>query len=317
MAMNRDSGAGGRAAEAGLNAGFPPASVVVMTYNRSAVLEKTLRAMLALDYPAKYEIIVVNDGSTDGTREMLAERFGKEGKISVINQKRSFPCRARNNGIKKAGFKFVVIMDDDCIPAGSWLRNLMQGFFEAGTLNQKIGVVSSFHEFGGTSTAFRKGALEGVGGYDEEYRYYREDTDLVFRVLDAGYENRVVKNARFRHEHRMEKPRGFSGWMRYGLERCTYHMNDVLLYKKNPARAKKFLDVRLGFMVNPRRDFEAATGTWYDGGKIELSSPRGIVFMRNSTPLHALAIVAVACGYVACVKAFRLYASLKFGKLLI
>ncbi|MFH1225487.1 MAG: glycosyltransferase family A protein [Candidatus Diapherotrites archaeon] len=296
---------------------MPAVSIVVMTHNRCEVLERTLRAMLRQDYPAPYEIIVVNDGGTDGTEQMLRSAFGKEKRVRVLNQARSFPCRARNNGIKKARYGFVAIMDDDCIPARDWLKKLMRGFFDNGALNKKIGVVSSFHEFGGTSTAFRREALEKAGGYDEAYRYYREDTDLVFRVLDAGYENRVVQDAKFVHEHKMENPRGFAGWVKYGLERCGYHMNDVLLYKKNPSRARKFLDVRFGFLVNPFADWAAATNQWGEKGELKLGSPRGITFMRGSTPLHALAVISVAWGYVICVKAYRLGASIKFGKFLI
>ncbi|MBU0662017.1 MAG: glycosyltransferase family A protein [Candidatus Diapherotrites archaeon] len=296
---------------------MPSASVVVMTHNRAGVLQKTLDAMLKQDYAANYEIVVVNDGSTDKTREMLAREFGGEKRIKVLNQKRSFPCRARNNGIKNARNNFVVIMDDDCIPARNWLGNLMIGFFENGALNKKIGVVSSFHEFGGTSTAFKREALTKVGGYDENYRYYREDTDLVFRILDAGYENRVVKNAKFRHEHKMENPQGLSGWIRYGLERCGYHMNDVLLYKNNPARAEKFLDVKMGFLVNPFADWATATNQWGKGGELRLGSPRGLTFVQNKSPMHALAIIGAAWGYVLCVKAYRLSGSIKFGKLLV
>src|SRR3989338_108596 len=92
------------------------ASIVVMTHNRKQVLEKTLDAMLQLEYPGKYEVIVVNDGSTDGTKEMLRDKFSKSGKITIISQQRSLPCRARNNGIGKAKYEVVVIMDDDCIP---------------------------------------------------------------------------------------------------------------------------------------------------------------------------------------------------------
>lgn len=296
---------------------MPPASVVVMTHNRADVLKKTLAAMLKQDYPAAYEIIVVNDGSTDGTEKMLRSAFGTEKRVRVLEQERSFPCRARNNGIKKSRYGFTVIMDDDCIPEKSWLRKLMNGFFDDGALNKKIGVVSSFHEFGGTSTAFRREALGKAGGYDEAYRYYREDTDLVFRVLDAGYENRVVQDAKFVHEHEIESPHGFAGWVKYGLERCGYHMNDVLLYKKNPARARKFLDVRLGFIVNPFADWAAATNQWGAKGELKLGSPRGITFMCGSTPLHAAAIVLGAWGYVMCVKAFRLGGSIKFGKFLV
>src|SRR3989344_313888 len=286
------------------------ASIVVMTHNRKRVLEKTIDAMLQLDYSGKYEIIVVNDGSTDGTAEML-QKYSKNQKVVVINQPRSLPCKARNNGIKKVKYEVTVIMDDDCIPRKDWLERLMQGFEE-----KDVGVVSSYSVHGGTSTAFITDALRKVGGFDEEYGYYREDTDLVFRVQELGYKVKLVK-APFRHEHKMEKPRGIAGLIKYGLERAAYHMNDALLYRKHPKLAAEFLDVKLGFLVNPKRDFRAATNQWWSGGKMKLASPRGIVFMENKSPLHALFIFLGAFAWVALVKFYRLVGSIRFGKLLV
>src|SRR3989344_6944964 len=121
------------------------ASIVVMTHNRKQVLEKTIDAMVQLEYSGKYEVIVVNDGSTDGTFEML-KKYLKNKEVVVINQARSLPCKARNNGIKKAKYEVTVIMDDDCIPRKDWLARLMHGFDEEGT-----GIVSSYSVHGGTS----------------------------------------------------------------------------------------------------------------------------------------------------------------------
>ncbi|MDO8633687.1 MAG: glycosyltransferase family A protein [archaeon] len=287
------------------------ASIVVMTYNRKYVLKKTVEAMLGQDFESLFEIIVVNDGSMDGTKEMLEKNFGKNKKLTVINEERSLPCKARNNGIKAAKNDVVVIMDDDCIPEKKWLSKIVNGFDD-----KKTGIVTSYSRFGGTSTAFRRETLDKIGGYDEEYGYYREDTDLVFRVMEKGFEARFV-DAGFVHEHEIEKPKGLLGLAWYALERAKYHKNDVLLYKKHPRLAKGFLGVKLGFLVDPRMDFAAATGTWHAGGKINLSSPRGITFLQNKTPFHGVIIIAGAIGWVFLVKFFRLTASLRFGKLLI
>lgn len=290
---------------------MPNASIVVMTHNRKHVLEKTLKAMLAQKFGGKFEIFVVNDGSSDGTKEMLEKKFGREKKIVAINQPRSYPCRARNNGIKKSKNEFVVIMDDDCIPEKNWLQSLIDGFS-----SPKIGFVSSYDLYGGTSTAFRKKILDKVGGYDEEYGYYREDTDLVFRVIEKGFEAKLVK-ADFLHEHKMENPKGIFGLIKYATERAGYHQNDVLLFKKHPKTAGKFLGVWLGFLVDPRKDFAAATNTWWRGGKMELGSPRGIVFLKNSGPLNFFLILFGGISWVFLVKFSRIIGSLKFGKLLV
>ncbi|MEK6978360.1 MAG: glycosyltransferase family A protein [Candidatus Hydrothermarchaeota archaeon] len=290
------------------------ASIVTMTHNRAYVLGDTLEAMLSLDYPPGYEVIVVNDGSTDNTREVLA-RF--KGRIRVIDQERRGPCAARNTGIRAARHPFVIVMDDDCIPAREWLRDLMAGFDAP-----DVGVVSAFDVYGGTSTAFRREALEKTGLYDEEYFYYREDTDLVFRIMDAGYR---AKKVRAVFEHRHEYPQGFLNGLRHAWERLFYHVNDVLLYKKNPERAREFLDVRLGFIRNPMKDFQTVTYTWSEdiptdlkpGERLRLSSPRGIVYLEAKTPLHTLAIIASGIAYALALKLVRLWGSIKYRKLLL
>lgn len=200
-------------------------------------------------------------------------------------------------------------MDDDCIPAKDWLTDLVSGFD-----SPDVGAVSAFDIYGGTSTAFRKEALDKVGLYDEEYFYYREDTDLVFRILDAGYRAKKV-HAKFTHMH--EYPQGFVAGLKYAKERLKYHTNDVQLYKKHPKRAKEFLDVRFGFLINPIKDFQVVTGKWHKRGKFQLSSPRGVVFIENKTPIHTIAIFLTSIAYVFAVKLARFYGSIKYKKLLL
>jgi len=92
----------------------------------------------------------------------------------------------------------------------------------------------------------------------------------------------------------------------------------VLLYKKHPNDlTREFLDIKFGFLVNPATDFNLATGRWRGKGGFEVSSPRGIKFIENKTPLHFLAILFLGTCYMLALKLTRLYASLKFGKLLL
>ena len=291
---------------------LPRVSVVIATYNNAKVLRKVLKAMLALAYPAPYEIIVVSDGSTDGTKEMMQKEFGAEKTISFINfEKNAGVCRARNAGIAKASGEIVVNMDHDCVPDRDWLSELVKPFE-----NPKAGVVSGYGGFGGTSTAFRKELLDRVGGYDEDYFYYREDTDLAFKIMELGYEFVSVK-ARYFHDHVETKPKGIANLARYVLKRLAYHQNDVLLYKKHPKLAGKFLDVKFGFLVNPAKDFGIATGGWHPKAQFSLSSPRGITFIQNRSPLHTALIVFLGIGFVAALKLSRLIGSVKHGKLLL
>ncbi len=297
----------------GMAFSFPNVSVIIATYNNANVLKTVLREMLKLDYPAKYEVVVVDDGSGDGTAEMVRKEFAGEKKIRFeAFEKNQGVCRARNRGIEMARFPIVVNMDHDCIPERNWLKELVKGFD-----SEKVGVVSSFGDYGGTSTAFRKELLERVGGYDERYGYYREDTDVTFSIMDLGYEYRHLREIRYVHDHKEIDPKGLTGLLRYIFKRLNYHQNDALLFKKHRKLASRFFDVRLGFLVNPKKDFQVVTGTWIKPDNWVLSSPRGMRFVENKSPAHTALIVSVGVCYAAIVKLFRLMGSIRFGTLLL
>lgn len=290
-----------------------PVSIVVATYRNPVTLEKALRGLLAVDYPTDYEIIVVNDGSPDNTKEMLQTRFGKNPLIRQIHfEKNQGVCRARNAGIHAARYPIVINMDQDCIPEKNWLKKMVQGFD-----SDSVGVVSAYGGFGGTSTGFRKSLLEKVGGYDESYRYYREDTDLTFKILDLGFSFKPV-DARYEHDHVEVAPHGVTAFLRHVWKRLSYHQNDVLLWKKHPTPVcAEFLHIRFGFLVDPVSDFNVATGRWQEKGSFQLSSPRGITFLSNKSPVHFVAILLGGLAYVLAVKFSRLIGSIRFRKLLL
>ena len=291
---------------------LPNVSVIVPTRNRAETVVKAVKGILAVSYP-EFEVIVVNDGSTDNTRELLEKSFGKNKKVTLLNfSGNQGVCKARNAGIRKARYPIIVNMDHDCIPEKTWLRGLVKPFSDP-----KVGAATSYGGFGGTSTAFRRSLALKTGGYDEDYFYYREDSDFAFKIIELGYKFRHVKAA-YHHDHAETKPKGFLSLVKYVLQRLKYHQNDVLLYKKHPNDlTRKFLDIKFSFLVNPAADFGLATGRWKGRGGLEVSSPRGIKFIENKGPLHFLAIVFLGVCYMLALKATRLYASIKFGKLLL
>jgi len=292
---------------------MPNVSIIVATHNRAETVVKAVKGILAVSYPAKFEVIVINDGSTDSTRAQLEKSFGKNKKVTLLNfSGNQGVCRARNAGIRNSRYPIIVNMDHDCIPEKDWLKKLVKPFSDP-----EVGATTSYGGYGGTSTAFRKGLLKKVGGYDEDYFYYREDTDLAFRIIELGFKFKHVK-AGYRHDHVETKPKSVTALAKYVFRRLKYHQNDVLLYKKHPNKlTRKFLDIKLGFIVNPAADFGLATGRWKGKGGLEVSSPRGISFIKNKSPLHFLAIILLGLAYMLALKLTRLYASIKFGKLLL
>src|SRR4030042_1621138 len=92
-------------------------SVIIPTYNRKEKLEKCLKALFRQTYPrSRYEIIVVDDGSSDGTQEMV-KRKEKRSPVPLhfIRQENSGPARARNVGIRESQGDLLLITGDDIL----------------------------------------------------------------------------------------------------------------------------------------------------------------------------------------------------------
>jgi len=101
-------------------------SIIIPTYNRAELLSKCINSLIKQDYPKnKYEIIVVDDGSSDNTKE-LAENFIKKYKnIQYINHPKNRGVAAsRNTGIKKAKGDLFAFLDNDCIASKNFLKNI-------------------------------------------------------------------------------------------------------------------------------------------------------------------------------------------------
>lgn len=296
------------------------ASIIVPAFNSEKTLKHCLYSLVNQKYNDEYQIIIVNDGSTDKTEELAKQYCDKYSNVKLISQKNKGVCEARNIGIKHSRGEIIVNMDSDCIASQNWLSELVKPFTK-----EEVGVVSSYGGFGGTSTAFRRSVLKKVGLYDTKFYYYREDTDITFRVMEAGFEfKRLPQN--FEHIHPEVVPKGFRDLIDYGINRMLLHANDALLWKKHKnKRCADFLRVKHGFLVDPWWDFSIATGLWGEGGKMGLSSP------RFNSPYNKKSTVFVKCdgfksffltilggfGWMFAVKFGRLVGSIQFRTLLI
>src|SRR5713101_8429721 len=101
-------------------------SVIVPTYNRLNLLKNTLESLYRQDY-ADFEIIVVNDGSTDGTDEFLAS-LAMQNKISYLKHPNQGLAATRTAGLGVAAGEYIAFTDDDCVVPVTWLRTLKEAF---------------------------------------------------------------------------------------------------------------------------------------------------------------------------------------------
>jgi mycofactocin system glycosyltransferase len=113
---------------------WPGVSIVIPSYNRAKELERCVRSLFTLDYPAGcLEIIVVDDASTDETGSML-ERLVEEAVIHdlvmhvVRHEKRQGVGISRNTGAEAAHYELIAYLDSDCVASLEWLRELVPAF---------------------------------------------------------------------------------------------------------------------------------------------------------------------------------------------
>lgn len=187
---------------------YPKVSVVVATYNGARTLKSCLDSLSRLKYP-DYEVIVVDDGSTDATPE-ITQRYPQFHYLRQANHGLSV---ARNSGIAAARGEIVAFTDSDCRADVDWL-NYMVGDL----LNYDYHAIGG-HNFlppedswvaaavmaspggpahvmltdreaehvPGCNMAFYKWVLEDIGGFDPLFRKAGDDVDVCWRMLERGY----------------------------------------------------------------------------------------------------------------------------------
>lgn len=189
-------------------------SIVVPTYNRLPCLKKCLACLLKMR-SLDFEIIVVDDGSSDGTKEYLDEL--RSDKVTTIHHPRNLGVsRSRNDGIKKAKHKIVVFCDDDCLAGENWLPNLLKGFSDSKigfvfgpTFYVKQGHGGRFPEKsvsivnwpGGNNIAYRRAVFARAGHFDSFFdRYSNEDTEMAIRAAASGFAYAFIPDAVCYHQ---------------------------------------------------------------------------------------------------------------------
>ncbi len=227
----------------------PRISVVICTYNGARTLRECLNGVLALAYP-DFEVIVVNDGSTDRTEE-IARAFP----VRLLTAENRGLSHARNAGVAASSGELVAFIDDDAYPDRDWLSYLVETFEDDGlaaaggpnlapvhdgfvaqcVMNAPGGpihVLLSDREaehIPGCNMVFRKSRLEQIGGFDPQFRVAGDDVDICWRLQEAGFKIGFSPGALVWH-HRRNSIR------QYWKQQFGYGRAEALLERKWPEK---------------------------------------------------------------------------------
>lgn len=235
----------------------PQISIIIPAYNSEDTIRQTLEAVIKQDLSCESEIIVVDDGSTDDTAEIV-QALGEGGRIKYIHQENSGPAAARNRGVQEARGNIVFFTDADCIPHLDWIQKMMPHFFasnrdETAVVAGSYGIANPgnllarcIHKeilfrhhhlmpdfpkvFGSFNFGARKKIFNKVGGFNADYRHASgEDNDLSYKILAAGYKIYFEKDALVDHYHperlfQYLREQYRHGFWRVKMYRCHPHM---------------------------------------------------------------------------------------------
>jgi GT2 family glycosyltransferase len=214
-----------------------------------------------LDYDY-YEIIVVNDCSTDSTRAYLDTLQIPNLKV-IHNERNEGTCNSRNHGIAVAKYPLIAFTDHDCCPHQDWLTTL-EKYFQNNATDFVFGTVEyvakdyqgyfperlvrnpNAHWPMGCNFAFRADKIRALGGFDPElFPYGNEDTELALRAITRGMKYERAPDAVVTHQQ--------INWSPQSLLRSAYYASVwPLLKKRYPDHYRHFGgSVKWGLIVNP------------------------------------------------------------------
>lgn len=238
---------------------MPLVSLVVLNHNAQALLQVCLDAVFGQTYEHR-EVIVVDNGSADGSPEMVRRRF--PGARLLVNPLNAGYARAANQGIRCAAGEFVAVLNNDTRMDSDWLQKLVEivlsderigscssrqmDFYRPGVVDseglalrrglypasrnrgQAAGSASQAagEVFGaaGASALYRAAALRQAGLFDEDYFAYNEEFDLAVRLRLAGWKCLYVPAATVYHVSGATRARRDRRFLVFYMERnrlCT------------------------------------------------------------------------------------------------
>lgn len=242
-------------------------SLVICTRNRASQLAESLLSLTRLQYPAPWELVIVDNGSRDETQDVI-RNCRKSLFLKTVIEPQAGLGRARNRGWATSQGDIVAFTDDDCYPAHDFLSSIVRCFEEDARFGFMGGRIllhdpedyrvtiqekTSRQEFcpgeflptgliQGANFACRRTALESVGGFDERFGagalFPCEEVDVMARMLARGWSGAYEPRSLVYHHHRRKsKKEAFRLMRNYDRGRGAYYSKCIL----NPELRTEYL----------------------------------------------------------------------------
>lgn len=238
----------------------PEISLAMSTYNQAPLLRRFLRNYLK-DGASMVPLLVVDDGSDDETPDVLREAAAVHPSITVHSLPHVSIAHARNHALRAASTPWLAFSDTDCILDRRYFETLsalparfpdavaVEGAVRPAPGPKLPFTHSMYNPHGGTyataNMAFKVKEILGLGGFDEGFMNFREDTDLALTIINRVGPIPFCSDLAVEHPH---IPRTFSKALRaaYGTQ-VRVILSEMRLYRKHPAsysRVRHFPDAR-------------------------------------------------------------------------
>lgn len=210
----------------------PTVSIVFLVFNRREKLRVSLQQMLtASDYPAdRLDVIVVDNGSTDGSVEMVRSEFPQ---VQLIERDENVGVSGWNDGFAAVRGDFALVLDDDCYLPDDGLMRAVEAAQErrADLVSFSVTDEAATHRFNddyntgllsfwGCAVLMRREVLQALGGYDPEIFVWANELEFMMRFFDRGFRHLHLPEVVAVH---MKRPIPLEQWMAYGYRINSKH----------------------------------------------------------------------------------------------